>query len=104
MIGPRAIRVDRLEQLAASLRKLSRTGPFALAGALASLVGAPLAELPAIVAALGYRAKEIDGTVTFTAQPRRHRPAHAAREPVRPVTPVSPDHPFAKLRELAHAR
>ncbi len=98
--GPRAIRVDRLELLAAALRERARAGQrFALEGALAALVGAPLGELPAVVTALGYRGVEADGVTIFTPQPRRAR-RDGLRSPRRRQAPVATDHPFAKLQEL----
>jgi len=106
VIGPRAIRVDRLEQLAAALRQRAKTvGGFPLEPALASMIGAPLAALPAIVAALGYHgsARE-DGILRFAPLPRRSRRNGMSRKPAPPSRPVAPDHPFAKLKELEFNR
>ncbi|MEI9987748.1 MAG: hypothetical protein WDN69_34235 [Aliidongia sp.] len=106
VVGPRAIRVDRLEQLAAALRQRARlAGGFPLEPLLASSIGAPMAELPAVVAALGYRgAAQEDGVLRFAPLPRRSRRNGAARKPVPPPRPVAPDHPFAKLKELEFNR
>ena len=106
VIGPRAIRVDRLEQFAATLRQRAKTeGGFPLEPALASMIGAPAAELPAIVAALGYRgAPREDGIVRFAPLPRRSRRNGISRRPALPPRPVAPDHPFAKLKELEFNR
>jgi ATP-dependent RNA helicase SUPV3L1/SUV3 len=99
LTGPRAIRVDRLELLTAALRERARAGPkFAIDGALAVLVAAPLGDLPAVVTSLGYRRAEADGVVTFAPQPRRSR--RDGPRAARRVTPVATDHPFAKLQEL----
>jgi ATP-dependent RNA helicase SUPV3L1/SUV3 len=101
VLGERVLRVDRLETLAAALRRLARQGAFAVTEELAKLAGAPLAELPAMLPALGYRAvADAAGAVAFHARPgslaKRHRPvarrAHRAE--------IAADNPFAKLQEL----
>jgi ATP-dependent RNA helicase SUPV3L1/SUV3 len=101
MLGERVLRVDRLESLTAALRRLARQGPFAATEELAKLAGAPLAELPAMLPALGYRAvADAAGAVTFHTRPgqltKRHRPA--ARRAHR--AEIAADNPFAKLKEL----
>jgi len=98
-IATRAIRADRLEALALALRAKARDGRFALAGAEAALIGAPLADLTGIVAALGYRGVIEDGVLGFVAKrrPSRRKEARGAR-PARPM--LSADHPFAKLGVL----
>ncbi|HVJ53587.1 MAG TPA: helicase-related protein [Aliidongia sp.] len=99
MTGPRAIRADRLELLAAALRRAARAGKqFALDGALAALVAAPLGDLPAIVTALGYRGIETESGLNFAPQPRRAR--RDGNRPQRRPKPAASDNPFAKLREL----
>jgi ATP-dependent RNA helicase SUPV3L1/SUV3 len=98
-VGPRAIRADRLEALALALRAKARDGRFAVDGALAAMVGAPLTELTGIVTALGYRGVVEDGVLGFIAKrrPARRKEARGAR----PAAPVpSADHPFAKLGAL----
>ncbi|HWK46802.1 MAG TPA: helicase-related protein [Stellaceae bacterium] len=98
-VGPRAIRVDRLERLAAALRRLARPGPFALNGALASLIGCPLVDLQGVVAALGYRAVVESGVITYRAIARGA--GHRSRRVVpRPAPIIAEDHPFAKLKAL----
>jgi len=93
-----------LEQLAAALRQRARgTGGFALEPELAALIGAPLAELPAIVAALGYRGALQDGVLRFSALPRRTR-RHASTHKPAALVPVAADHPFARLKELEFNR
>jgi ATP-dependent RNA helicase SUPV3L1/SUV3 len=101
LLGERLLRVDRVETLAATLRRLARQGPFAATVELAKLAGARLEELPTMLPALGYRAvADGAGAVTFHARPghpaKRHRPA--ARRARR--AEVASDHPFAKLKEL----
>ena len=103
IIGPRAIRVDRLEQLAVALRQRARAPDgFVLDAELAVLIGAPSVDLPAIVTALGYRSRAQDGVLRFAPLPRRARRNRPARAPARP--PVAPDHPFAKLKEMEFNR
>jgi ATP-dependent RNA helicase SUPV3L1/SUV3 len=99
IVGPVAIRVDRLEQLAAALRQAAQTaGGFVLNPEWSQWIGVKLAELPAIVAALGYRGVAEDGVLRFAPLPRRARRNGAGRPA--PAKPVASDHPFAKLREL----
>ena len=72
--GPRAVRVDRLERLAAAARRAGREGPFAIGREMLSAAAAGPDDVRAILAALGFPAGE-DG---------RHRPAPARRgAPVR---------------------
>jgi ATP-dependent RNA helicase SUPV3L1/SUV3 len=52
--GPRAVRVDRLDRVAAAAKHLSREGPFAVPAELASILGCPSGEVSAVLAALGY--------------------------------------------------
>jgi len=101
VLGGRVLRVDRIETLAATLKRIGRAGPFAATAELAKLAGATPAELPSMLPALGYRAVAgTDGAVTFHARPggpaKRHRPA--ARRPRR--VEIAADNPFAKLRDL----
>jgi ATP-dependent RNA helicase SUPV3L1/SUV3 len=99
--GPRAIRLDRLESLAAALRQQARQGPFRLDGALASLGAIPAAELPAVVETLGYKAETVDGVELFSPAPRRrpHRNASETRPGPKLRSPA--DTPFARLRDLS---
>jgi ATP-dependent RNA helicase SUPV3L1/SUV3 len=97
-VGARAIRADRLEELAVALRTRARDGRFVLDGALAALVGAPMVELPGIVVALGYRGVVEDGVTSFIAKKRPPRRKEARAVP--PVPAPSADHPFAKLGAL----
>jgi ATP-dependent RNA helicase SUPV3L1/SUV3 len=55
--GPRAVRVDRLERVASTVARLSRTGPFALPRDVPSILGCRPAEVPAVLASLGYLEK-----------------------------------------------
>jgi ATP-dependent RNA helicase SUPV3L1/SUV3 len=89
-LGGSAIRVDRIETLAAALAL--RQPPFPLDGGLAALVGVRIADLPQVVTALGYRATEVDGVTLYQPKPRRHRPRS---------DPPPGDHPFSRLAGLA---
>lgn len=54
-LGPRAVRVDQAERVAARLRKAARKGPFTLPEELMSWLGARPEDMPGVVAAFGYR-------------------------------------------------
>jgi len=97
-VGARAIRADRLEDLALVLRTKARDGRFTLDGTLAALVGSPLTDLAGIVTALGYRGVVEDGTTSFVAKKRPVRRKEARAAP--PAPAPSADHPFAKLGAL----
>jgi ATP-dependent RNA helicase SUPV3L1/SUV3 len=53
-LGPRAVRLERLERAAALVSRLSRTGPFAPPKELAPTLGCRPGELPAVLSAMGY--------------------------------------------------
>jgi hypothetical protein len=100
--GPYAIRVDRLEPLVAALRKRARrAGGFTADPELATSIGVPAVDLPAILAALGYRGIVGDGVQHFVATPRRARRKTEHQSPPRPV---AAGHPFARLKELEFDR
>ncbi len=54
-MGPRAVRVDQAERVAARLRKAGRKGPFELPEDIVSWLGCSREDLPEVVAAFGYR-------------------------------------------------
>ncbi|HEX9188469.1 MAG TPA: helicase-related protein, partial [Vicinamibacteria bacterium] len=56
--GPRAVRLDRLERAAAVVSRLSRTGPFVPPRDLASILGCRPEDVPAVLTAIGYVAKD----------------------------------------------
>jgi len=56
--GPRVVRLDRLERAAAMLARLSRAGPFASPRELPGILGIREDELAAVLAALGYVARD----------------------------------------------
>jgi ATP-dependent RNA helicase SUPV3L1/SUV3 len=70
--GPRVIRLDRLERAAALASRLSRSGPFVPPRELLDILGCRAAELPAVLAAIGYVEREgrfeRRGRATATAQ------------------------------------
>ncbi len=91
--GRRAVRLDRLEALAGAAAKRRRAGPLVATSELARLVGAPVSDLPAILAVLNYRAARDDaGAVTFRPAARRTGPRRRRG---------NPDSPFAQLRSRA---
>ena len=92
--GRRAVRLDRLESLAGAAAKLRRSGALTATPELARLVGAPVSDLPAIMAVLRYRAvRDTEGTVTFRPTGRRAQPRRRPRG--------NADSPFAQLRAWA---
>jgi ATP-dependent RNA helicase SUPV3L1/SUV3 len=97
VLGPRALRVDRVERLAMTARRLARQGPFAPVPELIAIAGCRKNELAGVLAALGYRAVMEASGVTFHAR-RRPQP----RKPTR--HPAAADGPFAKLGALRLAR
>ena len=100
-LGPRALRTDMAERLAAEIRKLVRKGPAEATGELISLSGSSREAFVAIAGSLGFRAVLSEDTVKlFASRPnRKKKGARKARE--RPMDPASP---FAKLAELEIAR
>jgi ATP-dependent RNA helicase SUPV3L1/SUV3 len=93
-LGALAVRLDRIEALAAAARRLARQGGFAATPALASAAALPLKIVPAALLALGYRFKPGEGGGLFSAA----RPSARSRQPAE--APANPCSPFAQLREL----
>jgi ATP-dependent RNA helicase SUPV3L1/SUV3 len=105
VLGPRVLRVDRVESLAAAARRLARQGPFAATPALAQLAASSPDELAAMLPALGYRFVLGDSGATFHVRPRRrdaqrHGKAPSRRRQPRRGEEPAADGPFAKLRNL----
>ena len=98
LLGPRALRVDRLEALAAAARRLAQAGPFVATPALASLADSHQADLPGMLAALGYRAVVEGGTTTFVPAARQ-RTGHRTPPPRPTLGPA-----FAALGALRKDR
>ena len=93
-LGPRALRVDMAERLAAELRKLTRQGPALAGGDLVSLAGSSREAFVAIAEALGFRARLDEEGIRVSSTPRRRsNPA-----------PVDPSSPFAELANMEFAR
>ncbi len=97
VLGPQAIRVDRLEALARSLRKLAAQGEFAATAELQVLAGCEGAAFESVAGALGYRSREDGDGVTFRAPARR--PKHKARRGKRKPE-ANAESPFAELKNL----
>ncbi|MFN0042181.1 MAG: helicase-related protein [Alphaproteobacteria bacterium] len=94
VLGGRAARVDRLERLAREARALARQGAFQPTARLARTIGGSVAELPAMLLALGYRD---EGGGYAPARPKA-RGARRRRWPRGRVGAGAS--PFAKLRDL----
>ena len=69
-LGSRAVRVDRLERLAAAAFRQARQGPFAATRELAAVAGCRPEDLAALLADLGFTA---DGQGRFARRERRRR-------------------------------
>jgi hypothetical protein len=126
VLGPVAMRYDRLEQLSARLFKEARGGPFTETDALAALAGCSGEAFAAVLGRMGFRArpraageparfhskrrpgrngkagdaaKQIKSAASADGKkkPRRRRNRHQDREP---------DHasPFAALKDLVTAK
>ena len=90
MLGPVALRADRVEQVAAMLAKAEGVAPLAATPAIAAEIGCELDELSAALAALGYRPQQSGAVLTFR-----------QRKPKPPPAPAPPsDSPFAQLARL----
>jgi len=96
VLGSRVLRLDRVERLTARARALARQGAFAALPELAYLAGCAAADLPGVLAGLGYRAANPGGQgIIFRARAPARRSG---------AKPGSQDGPFAKLKELTLAR
>jgi len=97
VIGGLAMRPDRLERVAAALRRAARRGPFAAEADLAAIAGVDLLTLRRLLGPLGYRTTLDTGRETFIARSRGRRdPREKGSHRIR----VNEDHPFAELRKL----
>ncbi|MBU0726273.1 MAG: disulfide oxidoreductase [Alphaproteobacteria bacterium] len=102
VLGPRVLRIDMVERIAAIARGLLREGDgsFAASPELLSLAGCGAVEMVGILTALGYRAS-IDETGTRFRKPKRQpKPRSAKPKPVEPARPQAFDSPFAVLKAL----
>jgi ATP-dependent RNA helicase SUPV3L1/SUV3 len=105
-LGPRALRADMLERLAADLRRRARGGPFEVEASLLNMAGCNGDSFDGVMRALGYRANgsDTDGPVLYAAPERRRgRPRRSSgrqrREAERRATS-----PFAALDALKKTR
>jgi len=103
--GGVAVRVDRLERLAAAARKLARQGPFTATPALVSLACCAPEALPSVLHSLGYLAVEDAGGTSFMAAKRmRRKLAKRGRSDRGRRRGPDPDSPFAALRDLVSGK
>jgi ATP-dependent RNA helicase SUPV3L1/SUV3 len=103
-LGPRAIRVDMVERVAAKAWSLSRNGPFAAGPELLSLVACTSEEMARVLKMLGYRAGGDGDAVRFSPEPRRGKGPGGPGKRSRKTADEDMNSPFAKLRELAPLR
>ncbi|MEE9250528.1 MAG: disulfide oxidoreductase, partial [Alphaproteobacteria bacterium] len=105
-LGPRVLRVDQAEKLAAAARTLARQGPFTATRSLAKLAGCATSELGPVLAGLGFQTIEGADGVSFApssrsaARKRRRKGVRAGRKLGRRGRGAAADSPFAALREL----
>ena len=94
--GPLYVRADRLEKLAATLRRRAHQGPFAATPDLAAIIGAKPRDLPAVLEALGYRPGRSGDSaeLLFVPKPAKRRPRR------RGTGGPGLHSPFAELRRL----
>ena len=103
-LGPRLVRVDRIERLSAACRLLGAQGPFKATPALAEVAGCAEGEIASVLKALGYRAQVQGDGVTFLPRRRRDGRRRRAREASSPAVPAASGKPFARLGELVVRR
>jgi ATP-dependent RNA helicase SUPV3L1/SUV3 len=96
VLGPRILRVDKVEALAAAARRLARSGAFGVTPELLGLASASRHDLAAMLTSLGYRAVHDESGVTFHPRPVKKR--------VPAIALPRADGPFAKLAALRFAR
>lgn len=95
--GPRAVRADILERLAARARQATRQGPVPVPAQLSTLVGCDLAELSGVLLALGFCIEEGAGEPLLIRDKRRR--SGQGRPPGRPPRQSERSSPFAALRQ-----
>ena len=99
-VGPRAVRIDMLERLMVRLHRATIRGAMPLDPTIAPVLGCTAAEADAVLSALGWGRREIDGAISY----RRQRPA-GANNRVRRTRSIAPrkdndQSPFALLQNL----
>lgn len=81
VLGPRAVRVDMAERIAAEARKLARQGPFGPEPSLLSLAACGPEALVMILQSLGFRPLETDAGLRFAAPAAKRAKKRLARAP-----------------------
>ncbi|MEQ8229892.1 MAG: helicase-related protein [Rhodospirillales bacterium] len=114
--GKIALRIDMVERVVAKAWALSKAGGkagFVIEADLLSLAGCSAADMETVLKGLGFRAKEVEGTLRFRPAGHTGRPERKAMSPKAKSTPrrketaaatpaprVDPHSPFAKLKDL----
>jgi len=98
VLGPRLLRADKAEKLAAAARRLAHQGAFAPTPELVQLASASPHDLAAMLTSLSYRAVHDESGTTFHAKRAAKRPRDRAQRH------AHPDSPFAKLAALRLAQ
>jgi ATP-dependent RNA helicase SUPV3L1/SUV3 len=120
LLGPMAMRYDRVEQLSARLHRAARGGPFVETAALAALAGCSGEDFAVVLARLGFRARpQGDGKPVCFALKRRPGRKDAGngasgkkggdkpggrRKRNRKPQEADPASPFAALKSLVIAK
>lgn len=94
VFGARAIRVDMVERLAATMMMRARKGPVAVTHELQALVGCSRDAFETVLLGIGFRRTETEAGPAFVPAPQRRK--HERRR-----APQHGEHsPFAALRDL----
>jgi ATP-dependent RNA helicase SUPV3L1/SUV3 len=114
VIGPLALRCDRIELLSARLHRDARRGPVPATEALSALAGCSGEALATVAESLGFRVRQQDGVATFVAKRRPGRGGNGAATNAELDAPPrargrrkdahDPASPFAALRTLVPAK
>ncbi len=99
-LGPRALRVDMVERLAAAARKATRNGRVPVTPQLLSLSGSTSEQFRAVMSELGFRIGGEDGALTIGVDQSAKRSRRAGRQ----QNGKEASSPFSKLLELEMAR
>jgi ATP-dependent RNA helicase SUPV3L1/SUV3 len=100
--GPRAVRVDMLDRLIDRLRRATVQGTMPPDPTIAPVLGCTRDEADAVLLALGWGRREMDGIVTYRRQ-RSPRPPEANRRRQPPLGDAERS-PFAVLKQLTASR
>ncbi len=95
VFGTRAIRVDMVERLSATMSSRARKGPVPVTGELQALVGCSKEAFETVLLGIGFRRTETEGGPAFVPAPVRRQAA-----PRRPAQRVEHS-PFAALQSLS---